>query len=235
MALGASAALAVTKYLNDTLKNQAEARVVFACAPSQDDFLAALVARHRTHGEVDWERVTVFHMDEYLGLPRGHPQHFRNYLEQHLLRHIRVAQFYPILADGNGRSDYATQVMEKPVDLICMGIGENGHIAFNDPPLADFEDRAWGRVVELDPACRQQQVNDGCFPRLEDVPRRAYTLTIPVFRQAKRLNLHVPGVRKAAAVRAALLGPITPACPASIVRPHENATLYLDPDSASLL
>jgi glucosamine-6-phosphate deaminase len=130
---------------------------------------------------------------------------------------------------------YSALLRERPIDLVCMGIGENGHIAFNDPPVADFADAQLVKVVELDHACRQQQVNDGCFPALAAVPRHAFTLTVPVFRQARRLSIHVPGPRKAAAVRATVEGPIATACPASILRLHADATLYIDAAAAASL
>ena len=131
--------------------------------------------------------------------------------------------------------EYTALLAEKPIDLICLGIGENGHIAFNDPPVADFEDPHLIKIVELDHACRQQQVNDGCFPNLDAVPRHAFSLTVSIFRRARRLSIHVPGPRKAAAVQATIEGPITTACPASILRLHPEATPYVDRASAQLL
>jgi glucosamine-6-phosphate deaminase len=239
-ALGQAAAHAAAAHLARTIRERGEARVIFACAPSQDEFLAALVdASRHGPGAFDWARVAAFHMDDYVGLRGDHPQSFRTYLREHLLRHVTVGRFHPLPAEEPDTAAvcarYSALLAEKPIDLVCLGIGENGHIAFNDPPVADFADPHLVKVVELDPACRQQQVNDGCFPTLAEVPRRAFTLTVPVFRQAKTLSIHVPGSRKAAAVRATLEGPITTACPASILREHPAATLYLDRDSASQL
>ncbi len=237
-ALGLAAARAAAIYLRDLIAREGGARVIFACAPSQDEFLAALADPAQTGEAVDWSRVTGFHMDEYVGLPAGAPQSFRHYLQSHFLARVQLGRFHGLAAEAADSAAecarYARLLAEKPVDLICLGIGENGHLAFNDPPVADFNDPELVKQVELDHACRQQQVNDGCFPSFAAVPRHALTLTIPVFRQARRLSVHVPGVRKAAAVRAALRGEIGPACPASILRLHPAATLYLDAPAAQL-
>lgn len=238
-AAGGAAARAAAAGLRDILAMQERARVIFGCAPSQDDFLAALVDPRLSGVTLDWRRITVFHMDEYVGLAGDAPSSFRTYLRQHLLNHVEAGEVHLIAGEQRDTAtvcrEYARRLGERPIDLICLGIGENGHIAFNDPPVADFEDAALVKVVELDQACRQQQVNDGCFPTLTAVPSHAITLTVPVFRQARRLVIQVPGERKAAAVRATLRGPISPACPASILRLHPHATLYLDPASAGPL
>ncbi|PTY00381.1 6-phosphogluconolactonase [Opitutus sp. ER46] len=238
-AMGRAAARAVAAYLCDTINRHGRARIVFGCAPSQDDFLAALVDPALCGAEIDWRKVTAFHMDDYVGLPGSHPASFRSYLQRHLLSKVPVGTFHPITAEAADGATvcrtYAAALREQPIDLICLGIGENGHIAFNDPPVADFDDPALIKVVELDHACRTQQVNDGCFPNLAAVPPSAYTLTVPVFRTARRLSVVVPGPRKAAAARAALRDPIGPGCPASVLRLHPSATLYLDADSAAQL
>lgn len=237
-ALGRAAARAALASLHEAIARQGEARVIFACAPSQDEFLAALVRPELSGAALDWNRVTAFHMDDYIGLQGDHPQSFRAYLRSHLLSRVKVGRFYPLEAEDADSpavcARYAHLLRAAPIDLICMGVGENGHIAFNDPPVADFDDSAWVKVVELDEACRRQQVHDGCFAEIGDVPRRALTLTIPVFRHARRLSIHVQGARKAAAIRAALRGPVTPACPASILRTHPHAILYLDREAAEL-
>ena len=237
--LGRAAARAVASHLHGVIARQGEARVIFACAPSQNEFLAALVDPAQCGLAVDWSRVTAFHMDDYVGLTAAHAQSFRNYLRQHLLQYVAITRFHPLPAEETDAvavaARYTALLREKPIDLICMGIGENGHIAFNDPPVADFEDPHLVKVVELDLACRQQQVNDGCFPSLAEVPLHAFTLTVPVFRQARRLSIHVPGPLKAAAVRATLEGPIVASCPASILRLHPDATLYVDQAAASQL
>jgi glucosamine-6-phosphate deaminase len=234
-----SAARATAAYLCDVIATRGEARVIFGCAPSQDDFIAALIDPRLSDTAVDWSRVVVFHMDDYVGIPATSPQSFRYYLQQHLLAHVQVGQFHPIPAEQRDSAAvctrYAALLRERPIDLICVGIGENGHIAFNDPPVADFDDSVLVKVIEMDQSCRQQQVNDGCFSSIAEVPTQAVTITVPVFRAARRLSICVPGTRKAAAVRSALRGPISTACPASILRIHSNATLYLDVDSAAQL
>jgi glucosamine-6-phosphate deaminase len=233
--LGRVAAAAAAEYLRLCVASRRAARVVFACAPSQDEFLASL-ADDLTN-PVDWGRVTAFHMDEYVGFGADHPQSFQHYLREHLLSRVEVAAFHPLSAAEKDCAEacarYAELLAELPIDLACMGVGENGHIAFNDPPVADFDDTARVKMVTLAGECIQQQVNDGCFRSAAEVPKRALTLTVPVFRAARRLSIHVPGARKAAAVRAMLEGPIGASCPASILRLHPNATLYLDPASAS--
>jgi glucosamine-6-phosphate deaminase len=238
-ALGVSAARAAAAWLHEVIAAQGFARVVFACAPSQNEFLDALFDPAACGVAVDWSRVTAFHMDDYLGLTAEHPQSFRRYLREHVLSRVQIGVFHPIVAESADVAgfcaDYTSLLRERPIDLICLGIGENGHIAFNDPPVADFDDPALIKVVELDDACRTQQVNDGCFPTFADVPAHALSLTIPVFRQARRLSVHAPGPRKAHAAAGTVHGEISTACPASILRTHSNATLYLDRDSASLL
>lgn len=237
--LGRAAARAAAAYLREVLSSRGLARVVFACAPSQDEFLAALVDPASSGVGIDWRRVVAFHMDEYVGLGAGHPQGFRRYLDSHLLARVPVGAAHLIPAEDADPAAicraYGERLAEAPIDLICLGVGENGHIAFNDPPAADPRDPALVKVVDLDAACRRQQVNDGCFPSLAHVPRRAYTITVPVFVRARRLSIHVPGRRKAAAVRSMLRGPISPACPASILRTHPDAVLFLDPESSSAL
>lgn len=238
-ALGRAAGQAVATHLRALLAKQGGARVIFACAPSQDDFLAALIAASRS-AELgfDWSRVTAFHMDDYVGFAADHPQSFRRYIRAHLLDHVAVGAFHPLPAErppAVACAAYAALLAAAPIDLICLGIGENGHLAFNDPPVADFDDPALVKVVALDEACRRQQVNDGCFPTLTDVPTHALTLTLPVFREARRLSVHVPGPRKAAAVRATLRDPRSTACPATLLRDHPDATLYVDEAAAAEL
>jgi len=236
--MGRAAAHAAVAYLRDVIARQGEARVIFACAPSQNEFLASLIVVAEREG-LDWSRITAFHMDDYVGLPATHPQTFRHFLKVHLLDHVKIGRFHPLPAEETDAKAVATKysqlLREKPIDLICLGIGENGHIAFNDPPVADFDDPLLVKVVELDDACRQQQVNDGCFPTFGDVPQHAFTLTVTNFRRARRLSIHVPGPRKAGAVRGTLEQRISTACPASILRLHPHATLYVDGDAAALL
>lgn len=239
-ALGLAAARAAAAYLHDVIAAKGEARVIFACAPSQDEFLSSLIDVSKSgHTYVDWSRVTAFHMDDYVGLKASHPQSFRHYLQAHFLSKVKVGRFHPLPAEEPDAASvctrYSALLSEKPIDLICLGIGENGHIAFNDPPVADFEDPQLVKVVELDEACRNQQVNDGCFPTFADVPRHAFTLTVSVFRRARRLSIHVPGPRKADAVKATIENSVSTACPATILRLHPEATLYVDVAAAKLL
>ena len=236
-ALGRAAADHAREVIAAARAARGVARVVFACAPSQNEFLAALVAQPPT---VAWTNVVVFHMDEYVGLSASHVQSFRHYLRGHLLDAIPVPKaFHPIRGEATSLPQecerYAKLLREKPIDLVCLGIGENGHLAFNDPPVADFEDRKLIKVVELDKACRQQQVNDGCFARLNDVPGHALTLTVPALFGARAILCCVPGARKAQAVRDTLLGPIDAACPASILRQHPYAVLHIDAAAAGKL
>lgn len=232
-ALGRAAAHDMADRLRQLLQTQHTVTIVFAAAPSQNEFLDAL---SQTKG-VDWARVIALHMDEYLGLPEDAPQRFSSYLRQHLFDRVQPGHVYYL----NGNADdalaecqrYASLLREHPVDIVCAGIGENGHLAFNDPGVADFLDPEWVKVVPLDAACRQQQVNDGCFASLDQVPTHALTLTIPALMAARWIYCVVPGPTKAAAVALALSGRVRPELPASILRIHPRATLYLDQESAA--
>ncbi|MEI6712319.1 MAG: glucosamine-6-phosphate deaminase [Verrucomicrobiota bacterium] len=233
--LGEAAAEHVITLLSSILETKGAARVIFACAPSQDQFLEALIEQSK--GRIDWSKVTGFHMDEYVGLSTQHPASFRSYLSGHFLSHIQLGQFHAIAGEAEDPAKeclrYAALIDAAPIDLICLGIGENGHLAFNDPPVANFNDEVSAKVVELDHTCRQQQVNDGCFETLETVPRFAITLTVPVFRRAGHLSVSVPGERKADAIWSTCLGPISTACPASILRTRENVTVFVDEAAAT--
>lgn len=225
--LGEAVAADVAFALKAMLERQARVRVVFAAAPSQNEFLAALA---REPG-IDWERIVAFQMDEYAGLPPGSPQLFQEYLRKHLFDAVHPGVVHLIeLGEDAGRAAarYAQLIEEAPIDVVCLGIGENGHIAFNDPPVANFADPLTVKVVELDEACRLQQVHDGCFAALEEVPRRAVTLTVPALMGGRRLFCTVPGPTKRKAVVRALEGRISTECPASILRTHPDCTLYLD-------
>jgi len=237
---GRAAALDLARSITDRQAAAAEAttRMVFAAAPSQNEFLANLIA----YSGINWSRIVAFHMDEYLGLGPDHPASFRRYLQEHLFRLVDLPSDRLHLIPGEQTSrplqtclDYEEKLRALPIDVVCAGIGENGHLAFNDPPVADFLDPVLIKVVRLDSACRIQQVHDGCFERLEDVPTHAYTLTIPALLSAAKLTVIVPGPRKAEAVLATLRGPISELCPASALRNHPDATLYLDRESARLV
>lgn len=231
--VGAAAASLVAESLRAACAVRGEARAIFACAPSQNEFLAALI-RH----PIAWDCVTVFHMDEYVGLRAEHPASFRHFLRTHLLDHVAAPRAVHLIRAENDplheTARYGKLLAEKPIDLVCLGIGQNGHIAFNDPPVADFRDPQLIKIVELDTACRQQQVNDGCFPSFAAVPTHALTLTIPALTGARQISCVVPGERKAPAVRDTLRGPIATACPASILRQHSSAVLHIDDDAGSL-
>jgi glucosamine-6-phosphate deaminase len=236
-AAGEAAAAFVAAAVAERLRHAERANVVFAAAPSQDAFLDALLQER-----VDWPRLVGFHMDEYLGLPAEHPSSFRHYLNHRIFRPAGVHHDQLRLIPGESRDlasavclAYEQRLRAEPPDVVCAGIGENGHLAFNDPPVADFADPVWVKTVRLDAACRAQQVNDGCFARLEDVPTHAYTLTVPALLAAQVVSVVVPGPRKAEAVRATLRGRIDEACPATALRRHAGAVLFLDRESASLL
>jgi glucosamine-6-phosphate deaminase len=236
--LGRAAAEHVAQGIERRISTAGQARLIFAAAPSQNEFLAALCEPRK----VDWPRIVAFHMDEYLGLAPDHPASFRHYLRQHLFAPARLADSQLRLIPGEATDnplrtclDYAERLRDEPPDILCAGIGENGHLAFNDPPVADLLDPLPVKVVRLDTPCREQQVHDGCFARIEDVPRHAYTLTIPALLAAPVASVVVPGPRKARAVYDALRRPIDESCPASALRRHAGATLWLDTESASLV
>ena len=230
-AMGTAAASDVAGRISSLQASQPRVRIVFAAAPSQDDVLESL----REAGAIDWSRVTAFHMDEYVGLAPDHPASFVRYLREHLMDQVKPGEIHFIDGSANPKEEctrYGALLGKAAIDIVILGIGENGHIAFNDPPVADFEDPEVIKEVKLDEACRQQQVNDGCFPALDDVPRTALSLTIPTLMAARHLFCVVPGPRKAPAVKRALEGEIATACPATVLRRHPDCTLYLDRDSA---
>ena len=233
--MGAAAAKDIKACLLSLLKEKERVNMIFAAAPSQNEVLAALA----TDREIPWSRVNAFHMDEYIGLAADAPQGFGNFLKAHIfgLADFGSVSYIDITADDAEKEceRYAQLLAKHPADIVVMGIGENGHIAFNDPPVADFNDKKAVKPVDLDEICRNQQVNDGCFARLEDVPRTAITLTVPTLFAGDRLFCIVPAKTKARAVRATLCDDINEKCPATILRRHKSATLYLDGDSSSLL
>jgi glucosamine-6-phosphate deaminase len=233
--LGKTAAEFVENTLVKGLRRKNRLRVVFAAAPSQNEMLAHLTSKTT----IDWKRIDAFHMDEYLGLPVGAPQLFSSYLHAHLFSMVPFHRVFLIdgqAADAKRECDrYAALLDESDIDLVCMGIGENGHIAFNDPPVADFSDPKAVKVVRLEERSKQQQVHDGAFPSVGQVPEYAITVTVPALLSATCLSVAVPGPAKAEAVRQTLEGPVSTTCPASILRTHGCAMLYLDLDSSSLL
>jgi len=228
--MGARAAGDIANEIRTCLQKQPGLRMIFAAAPSQGEMLSTL----RTENGIDWSRVTAFHMDEYLDLPAGAPQSFGRWLREMIFDHLPFAHVH-LLEPGDNpaqtAAEYAYKLNAAPIDIVCCGIGSNGHLAFNDPP-ADFNDPLTVKIVHLDPKCRQQQVDDKCFAALDDVPTRALTITVPGLLAGHAIFCAVPGALKKEAVRHAICEPITPMCPASALRLHPRCTLYLDSDSA---
>lgn len=223
--MGKAAAEDVANQMNFLLEQKPFINVVFAAAPSQNELLEELCTK-----KVDWKRVNAFHMDEYIGLEKDVPQSFAFYLKEHIFDRVPFHKVYYI---SEYRDQYVSLIQSNPIDLVCMGIGENGHIAFNDPGVADFCDSKLIKEVQLDQVCRQQQVNDGCFPSLEQVPQSAFTLTVPALFGADHLFCVVPAATKRNAVTRTVHDPINEKCPATILRRHKHATLYCDADSGA--
>ena len=233
--LASDAARLAQQHLLKTLAQQSSAAVILATGNSQIRFLEALAG----FGGLDWSRVTLFHMDEYLGIDADHRASFRRYMRERVETRLRPGQFHYLQGDAllplAECERYIRLLSAQAIDLCCLGIGENGHLAFNDPPVADFDDPHKVKLVRLDEACRQQQVGEGHFASLESVPQYAFTLTIPMLCSARRMLCIVPEQRKAQAVRDALRGPISTTCPASFLRQQSHCTLFLDSESAGLL
>ena len=232
--MGRAAAADVAAKIRELLAEKETIRMIFAAAPSQNEFLAALAS----DPTVDFTKIDALHMDEYIGLPADAPQGFGNFLRDRLfnLAPFRsVTYLNSLAADPEEECRRYGELLKGGVDIVCMGIGENGHIAFNDPAFAEFDDKKAVKIVELDPVCRMQQVHDGCFASLDQVPTHALTLTIPTLTRVGAIFCMVPAASKANAVKACVEGPVTEACPASILRTCPGAKLYLGPDSASLL
>ena len=234
-AMGAGAAEQAAKKLKELLAEKAELNCMFAAAPSQNEFLAALIADKG----IDWTRINAFHMDEYIGLDPAAPQGFGNFLRDRIFGKVpfkSVTYLNGNAADPEAEAArYGALLAAHPLDVCFMGIGENGHIAFNDPPVANFQDKVLVKVVELDHTCRQQQVNDGCFASIDLVPTHALSVTCPGLMSAETVFCVVPAPTKAEAVKRTLTWEISEKCPATILRTHDNAKLYLDPDSAKFV
>lgn len=231
--LGRAAALEAASRLRQAIDSKAQARIIAATGASQFEFLAALTG----DSSVEWKKVEMFHLDEYVGLSADHPASFRRYLLERLIRKTGIEDAH--LLDGEAVpesvcSEVGKELARSPVDVAFVGIGENGHLAFNDPP-ADFETEEPYIVVRLDEACRRQQVGEGWFRGLAEVPERAISMSIRQILKARAILCIVPDARKARAVKACLEGEISPMLPASILRTHPDATLFLDRDSAALL
>lgn len=234
-ALGAAAAAEAAEVIRAAVAARGAANIIIATGNSQLTFLSAL----RALPGVPWEAVNVFHMDEYVNLPAGHPASFPAFLRRHLLDYVNVKAFYPVPGEAADTEaacrDYEALLRAHPADLCALGIGENGHLAFNDPPYADFDDPVWAKIVALEERSRLQQVGEGHFGSLDEVPTHAITVTIPALLAAKRVLAIVPEARKAAAVAQSLLGPLTEDCPGSILRQTAHAHLFLDLESSAAL
>jgi glucosamine-6-phosphate deaminase len=235
-AMGEAAATYAAGRLRELLAAQPRARVIFAAAASQAEMLAALARA----GGIDWSRVDAFHLDEYVGLPLGHERSFGTWLERHIWSLVHPGRVERI--DGGnpagGEAEaarYGALLADGGIDLALIGVGENGHVAFNDPHVADFDDPAVVKPVEIDDTSRHQQVRDGAFDRYEDVPRVALTVTMSTIRAVRVISLVVPGPQKAPAIAAMLDGPVTTACPASVLRGHPDAAMFVDEAAASLV
>ncbi|WP_341839472.1 6-phosphogluconolactonase [Chitinophaga caseinilytica] len=232
--MGAAAAAAVAERIHSLLHSKPHISMIFAAAPSQQEFLESL----RTDTSIPWHRINAFHMDEYIGLREDAPQGFGNFLRERLFGLVPFRTVHYL--DGQTKDTQAeceryAGLLNGGTDIVCMGVGENTHIAFNDPHAADFNDPKLVKVVDLDDACRQQQVNDGCFASLQDVPTHALTLTVPALYRGTWIYCMVPGAAKAEAVRHTLRSPVSPQHPSTILREHPRAALFIDNDSAALL
>ena len=233
--MGECAGREIAGKIKELLKTKETLNVMFAAAPSQNETLSSLLQDN----EIEWSRINAFHMDEYVGLDPDNPAGFRNYLRRSIfdLRPFRSIN----LINGNAMDPekeaerYALLLKDNPLDICILGIGENGHIAFNDPPVADFNDDRYVKVVELERKCREQQVHDGCFERIEDVPTHALTVTIPGLCSASWMYCSVPSKTKADAIYHVVNDAVSTACPATILKTKEHAFLYTDKEAASLI
>lgn len=233
--MGQAAAEAARTILKEAITTRGSARVILATGNSQLTFLHAL----REFDDIDWSVITVFHMDEYLGIDPAHSASFPLYLHKHIIDHVQPKVFHPVPGQpadvDQACAAYESLLREAPIDLVALGFGENGHLAFNDPPFAKFDDPLWVKVITLDEMSRKQQVGEGHFASLDEVPKEAITLTVPALLAPHHILAIVPEARKANAVHACMRQPISEDRPGSILRNVENATLYLDQESASKL
>ena len=233
--LGKASSLEAQRIIQEAIDERKKANIILATGNSQLNFLESL----RILENIEWTKVRVFHMDEYLGIDPKHPASFPLFLEKHFLRHVNVERFFPIpgqpLDVEQACQEYTDLLMEYPADLVAMGWGENGHIAFNDPPFAEFNDQKWVKLIDLAEASRKQQVNEGHFDSLDQVPKQALTLTIPALIAPKRILCIVPEKRKSHAVQICLEKPVAENRPGSILRTIKHAKLFLDQESSSNL
>lgn len=233
--MGKAAGTEAAEKIKELIAKKGKVNMIFAAAPSQNETLETLVADK----EIDWSKVHAFHMDEYIGLSADAPQGFGNFLRDRLFGLVPFGSVNYIYAEGETPEEtcarYTKLIQENPIDIVCLGIGENGHIAFNDPWVADFNDEYVIKKVALDEVCRQQQVNDGCFATIDDVPKYALTLTVPTLFNADYLFCTVPAPTKADAVYKTVNNDINEDLPATIMRTHDNAVMYCDSDSGKQL
>jgi glucosamine-6-phosphate deaminase len=233
--LGRLSAKAVYDKINELLETNEEINILFAAAPSQNEFLEALI----DYKDIPWQRINAFHMDEYIGLDYNASQRFGNFLKERIFGSVPFKSVNYL--DGNNKEleqecqRYGELLKKYPLHIACTGIGENGHLAFNDPHVANFHDNKLVKVVTLEEKSRMQQVNDGCFSDIAEVPKNALTLTLPAIMAANFIVCMAPGLTKAEAVKNMLGGGINEMCPASVLRLHEDSNLYIDQDSAKLL
>ncbi|WP_256009816.1 glucosamine-6-phosphate deaminase [Desertivirga xinjiangensis] len=232
--MGEVAAAEAARVINQLLVEKDTLNIIFAAAPSQNEFLNALV-----QSNIDWSRINAFHMDEYVGLHPEAPQGFANFLKERVFDRVNFKSVNCLNGNAEDAEQeaerYASLLDQHPADVVLLGIGENTHIAFNDPHVADFNDTKLVKIVDLDEACRQQQVNDGCFQKITEVPTHALTLTVPALTKAKYAFCMVPSEKKAQAIYHTLTEDISADFPSTILRKHENAILYTDKDSSSLI
>ena len=231
--LGVAAAAQAAAAITQAITERGQARIIAATGASQFEFLQALIG----HTEIDWSKVEMFHLDEYIGLSISHPASFRKYLRERFIEPARLTNYHLIDGEADPTEvcrDLGTMISAAPIDVAFVGIGENGHLAFNDPP-ADFETEEPYIVVNLDDACRRQQLGEGWFPTFDDVPKQAISMSVKQIMKSREIVCVVPDARKAQAVRDCLEGVIDPAYPASILRRHDHAVIYLDLASAGLL
>lgn len=232
-AMGKAAAEDATARIKRVIDRKGSANIIFAAAPSQNDLIAGLL-----EADLDWTKIRAFQQDEYIGIDVDEPAGFGNFLRRALYDRVPLMEVHYLLTENSKMeekiAEYSELLTRYPADLIFLGVGENGHLAFNDPPVADFDDPVMIKAVELDEICRQQQVNDACFPSLDQVPTHALTLTLSLIRSVPEAICVVPTSRKADAIRQALRGDLSTQCPASMLRTMPGASLYLDKDSASL-
>jgi glucosamine-6-phosphate deaminase len=233
LSLSRAAAEQAAASLRRSIAQHGSVRIIVATGASQIDFLDEL---SKASG-IDWERVEMFHLDEYIGLPITHPASFRKYLRERLIQKTGIRKYHFLDGDSNfseSVKNVGEALTAAPIDIAFLGIGENGHLAFNDPP-ADFKTEEPYLIVTLDEACKRQQAGEGWFPSISDVPKQAISMSVRQILKSKELIVVVPDVRKAQAVKSSLEGDISPMVPASILRIHPNATIYLDRNSAALL